>query len=235
MSNSEKYTLEMLNSMPWREIQKIAKKKMINATRNKAVLINEILNPNLRTLIKQKKTQKKIPQSSRSSSQKKSSKSSSKSRKFKNLSLVRSVISSIIMDNSKYTFLYQLDFNYGKIAELLNINYKDDPTVSLKKVKDYLTENNILNIAKELEMLNTDVEHLRTIIHSKQNITMIDDDCDNINTSISRIKNDMQSNSFITIKEEYKKKINGYIDGFNKKSIITNNSLNRDLTIRNRL
>ena len=254
MSNSEKYELQDLENMTNAQIVTIAKKKFINATRKREVLIKEIANIIPRVYTKQKnktqknKTQKKqeVPQmhiqikksssrSSKSSSTKQQtpSKSNSRERAYLNKDSVRAVISAIITDNKEYTFLTKIDFDYSEISKLLNINYKDEWRITSQKVIDYLESNNILHIAINLEHLNSFVYKLDRIVTKKSEIKNIDEYSDNIAHYISLVNTSIKSqpNHYIKIKEEYKKLINDYVDKFNTKKHVKDN----DFTITNKL
>lgn len=242
MSNSEKYELQDLENMTNDQIVTIAKKKFINATRKREVLIKEIANVIPRVYTKQKnKTQKKqeVPpmhtqikksssrsSKSTSSKQKTPSKTNSKERSYLNKDTVRAVISSIITGNTQYTFLGKLDFDYSKISKLIKINYKDKWNITSKKVIDYFKTNNILNIAKELEELNSLIRKLHIIVDKKSEIKNIDDYCDNITGCISRINKYVKSipSNLIKINHEYKNYINDYVDKLNTKKYIKDNN-----------
>ena len=242
MSNSEKYELQDLENMTISNIKDIAKKKCINARQNIEDLKKQIANKMPRVYSNQKnKTQKKqeVPpihiqikksssHSSKSTSSKKEtrSKSNSGERAYLNKDSVRAVISAIITDNKEYTFLTKIDFDYSEISKLLNINYKDEWRITSQKVIDYLRTNNILDIAKNLEYLNSDIRNLSIIVNYKKNINKIDDFCDNITASISRVNNYIKSqpNNFIKINEEYKKHVNNNVDEFNTKKHVKDNN-----------
>ncbi len=266
MSDSNEYKLEDLQKLSTPEIKKIAKGFGINLKQKPEKLIDQILDPKSRKLTKAATKKTRIvkvtkPQTKKRSPRKKessrSSKSSSSKREtpspisereklFLNEQVVQSVISRIITDNDKYTFLSEIDFNYTEISKLLNIDYTNEWVKTSKTVIKYLESNNILKLAEYLEYLNSNVNELKKIINSikhiiinvrkqvsKTQVSKIEKLCDIITKTIIIINKNIasQPNNFIKIKEEYKNSINTDIDNFNSHETIRTNKF----TITNKL
>ncbi len=254
MSDSNEYKLEDLQKLSTKEIREIARRLGINLNQLLEDLIHQILHPKSRTLTKAATKKTRIlkvtkPQTKKLSPRKKESSRSSRpgsskretpspiserEKLFLNKQLVQSVISQIIINDYKYAFLKEIDFNYTGISKLLNIDYTNEWPKNYETVKDYLESKNILKIADDLYLIFKYFNELKKIIDSQQpKLKEIKNLCKFIRKTIIIINKNIvsQQNNFIKIKEEYKNSINTDIDNFNSNEIIRTNKF----TITNKL